>query len=1126
MPSPDQVLEFVRSNAGLKAREIASGLHTDRATVNSLLYGLQRRGKVERDQAYRWRVRDDVPAQPRPTEAQRDSPLSRLCRYYLDCLSQDDQEGVSVFASSSFGRLDYAELRAMPQVLEEEDSVFSDEAPRQLLRRLRSDRDRPSPTLGYPIYLARLRSKNGWEGFVVQPIFLFKLDDDPAAQRELPILAEEPPQINFRAIRSILSAEGGSSIIDEVVELSDDLGLASGWGEQPDLQDFIAGLREARPEWDWKEEIDPTNINISPAIGQLTVPGIYNRAVLIPMENSPYTRGLESELTKLQSLQEAQYAGTSLANWLNSKVAEATIPERQPLIEILPLNSEQRQAVLQGLNNPLTVITGPPGTGKSQVVTSLLINAAWQGKTVLFSSKNNKAVDVVEERVNALGPRPVLLRLGAANQFQAKLAQYLLAFLATTATTEDEERYQEALALHEKARRSFEAISSQMAETIQLRNSVDTLEQAVESIRNDVGPRVFRGFRAFDQEIVQRAIDNFARVLATAQRQRQPLFTRLAWPLLKGKRFEKLANDLPLLNAVTDILGVQQPQVTLDDTFVAKCEGMLALLNVRAASAKKTREYFDHLARLTSAKRLEEITAEHVAAIEEIADVSEALWNSWLRLQPGRMTPEDRRLLGEYVSLLQLIVAANEEGRRLGREVFARYYSLFPKITRILPAWAVTSLAARGKVPFEAEFFDLLIIDEASQCDIASAIPLLFRAKRAVIIGDPMQLRHISAVAPAKDRQLLEKHELAVGGATWAYSVNSVFDLARSLCRSEDIVELRDHHRSHADIIGFSNRHFYGERLRVATRYDALRLPSTSEPSVRWIDVTGNCVRPANGGAINETEAHAVVREIERLVVESGYKGSIGVVTPFRAQANRINDIISQKPELNAMLWEAKFLAQTVDRFQGDERDVMLFSPVISQGAPSGALAFLRGRPNLFNVAITRARATLIVVGDRQTALSCDVQYLSAFAAHVGSLKTNVGRGGRPRQAESEEYPSVAFPDRVSDWEKVLYRALYKAGIGSIPQYDVEKYTLDFAILDGERMLNIEIDGERYHRNWDGELCRRDQIRNQRLFELGWDVIRFWVYQVRDDLDSCLRRVNSWKTSVPSNDADEISGDC
>ena len=98
----------------------------------------------------------------------------------------------------------------------------------------------------------------------------------------------------------------------------------------------------------------------------------------------------------------------------------------------------------------------------------------------------------------------------------------------------------------------------------------------------------------------------------------------------------------------------------------------------------------------------------------------------------------------------------------------------------------------------------------------------------------------------------------------------------------------------------------------------------------------------------------------------------------------------------------------------------------------------------------------------------------------------------------------------MSDWERVFYRALYRAGIKSVPQFSVDKYVLDFAVLDGERRLNIEIDGEQYHRNWDGELCRRDQIRNQRMMELGWDVMRFWVYQVRDDLDRSVERVRHW----------------
>ena len=69
---------------------------------------------------------------------------------------------------------------------------------------------------------------------------------------------------------------------------------------------------------------------------------------------------------------------------------------------------------------------------------------------------------------------------------------------------------------------------------------------------------------------------------------------------------------------------------------------------------------------------------------------------------------------------------------------------------------------------------------------------------------------------------------------------------------------------------------------------------------------------------------------------------------------------------------------------------------------------------------------------------------------------------------------------------------------------------LDFAVVIGDRRLNIEVDGERYHRTWSGELCLRDQLRNQRLIELGWEVKRFWVYEIRDRLPDVVSHVKSW----------------
>jgi very-short-patch-repair endonuclease len=104
----------------------------------------------------------------------------------------------------------------------------------------------------------------------------------------------------------------------------------------------------------------------------------------------------------------------------------------------------------------------------------------------------------------------------------------------------------------------------------------------------------------------------------------------------------------------------------------------------------------------------------------------------------------------------------------------------------------------------------------------------------------------------------------------------------------------------------------------------------------------------------------------------------------------------------------------------------------------------------------------------------------------------------------------VAHPELVSDWERLAYKALYHAGLRPVPQYEEAPFTLDFALFEGERKLDIEVDGENYHRNWDGELCRRDQIRSQRLNDLGWDIVRFWVYELRDDMEGCIRRVRAW----------------
>ena len=1110
VPFEQEILALLGREPGLKGREIAQRLGTDKAVANSSLFKLRTKQIVHQDSAYRWKLKNASDASAPPVTDALDTPLAKLCRYYLQCLSLNDEGGVSLFAESRYSP-EFVELPTLPEFDQEERPITSHLGVSNLLSQLRNSPGRKVAMMGYPVRLRFQKAKSGWEGYKVEPIFLFELGEAPSQSPTDVMISGELPGFNFEVLKSF-AVGNETQVMDEAATLAEELGFSE--PTPPELDDMMARLVEIRPEWDWKEQIDPSALSSGVTLSAITAQGIYNRAIIFGTERSVFTRGLEQELAKLQTVSEGNYRATALGSWLNQDFnkARATPPSAE-LLEPLPLNSEQREAVENALANPITVITGPPGTGKSQVVSSILINAARRGRKVLFASKNNKAVDVVETRVNALGPRPVLLRLG--KQHQANLTEYLTELLASRNTPEDTDTYNEAQRDLERLTAQIKALQARSAAVVNLRNSVDAAEREAEPIRTQVGADWFAHFRTLHANELSEKSIQLAAAAKAANKTAQGFLTKSFWFAVRKSRLTALRKATETLQSVLMNAGIQNPPPVQGDADVQPWIASAAQLRHRSEEVRCVAKYYELLEALTGAERLEDLAAQLVKLSNETGPKSLSVWEAWLVLAPARLTAQDRRALGDFSAVLRLISQSDAQNQRAGRDVFSRYYRLFPHLVSQLPCWAVTSLSARGRIPLEPGFFDLLVIDEASQCDIASIIPLLYRAKTAVIIGDPMQLRHISAISTRRDRDLLQQHGLAETRINWAFSENSVFDLASPLATADDIIMLRDHHRSHADIIGFSNKHFYGNRLRVATNYDRLRPPVSGGPAVRWIEVDGSVTKPGSG-ALNKAEAEAVVEEIDRLIIQQGYKGTIGVVTPFRAQANFIRDLLSAHPHAGRMLNGGDLWVDTVHRFQGDERDTMLFSAVVSGGFPPGAFTFLRKSGNLFNVAITRARASLVIVGNSNACKNSDVSHLADFARYVDEVTA------RPESSQAANsglydggstYPVVARPESVSDWERLFYCELYQSGLRTIPQYDVEKYTLDLALIDGKRRLDIEVDGERYHRDWNGELLRRDQLRNMRMVELGWDVMRFWVYELRDNMPHCIERVRSWKNT-------------
>lgn len=302
----------------------------------------------------------------------------------------------------------------------------------------------------------------------------------------------------------------------------------------------------------------------------------------------------------------------------------------------------------------------------------------------------------------------------------------------------------------------------------------------------------------------------------------------------------------------------------------------------------------------------------------------------------------------------------------------------------------------------------------------------------------------------------------------------------------------------------------------LATRYRQLKRPRGGEPGIVWQDVRGDGIWPATGGAPNRREANAVFAALQDLLVTRKYEGTVGVVTPFRAQAQVLQGLVASSEDLTSVRDKAELLVDTVYRFQGAERDAMFFSRVVSDGMPVGALGFLRSTGNLFNVAITRARGLLHVMGDQSAAASSGVEYLANFAAYGAGLN---GAAHPPEKSNFCLRLQVPACGQTRASVRLGARSLSGPLCGRVaPDSTAQRRAVRPGLRVNHRRAALEHRSRwrEVHRSWAGEFCLRDQLRNQRLIELGWEVKRFWVYEVKDSLDECVNAIGRWAQTTRS----------
>ncbi len=260
------------------------------------------------------------------------------------------------------------------------------------------------------------------------------------------------------------------------------------------------------------------------------------------------------------------------------------------------------------------------------------------------------------------------------------------------------------------------------------------------------------------------------------------------------------------------------------------------------------------------------------------------------------------------------------------------------KLQRIFPVMITTCISAH-KLGGPEPMFDMTVIDEASQCNTAVSLVPIVRGENLMLVGDPQQLNPVILLDEMANQKLRKKYHVA---EEYDYRKNSIYKTFLACDAVSDEVLLHNHYRCNRKIIEFNNQKYYNSKLNICSG-------STERQPLVYMDVKSNPGR-------NKNTADREVEEIVRYA--KGNQGkAIGVITPFVNQKKLIEEAIRREKLQNVV-------CGTVHAFQGDEKDVVLFSTAITDQTQAGTYEWLKNNKELINVATSRAREKLIVLSD------------------------------------------------------------------------------------------------------------------------------------------------------------------
>ncbi|BDB53815.1 DNA helicase [Flavobacterium ammoniigenes] len=729
-----------------------------------------------------------------------------------------------------------------------------------------------------------------------------------------------------------------------------------------------------------------------------------------------------------------------LSSFLNGTLPPSNNNSVNPDFFPFGFNLSQRNAVNTAFSNNLSVIEGPPGTGKTQTILNIIANAVLNGQSVAVVSSNNSATKNVYEKLEKNGIEFIAALLGNSQNKQE--------FIATQKEIPDLSKFNLTNIQKTEIKEKASTLVTQLSENLDKKNELATLKLQIDNFKTE-----YAHFKETHKAKTKKNVE-----------------------FKKNITSEKILE----LWVSLEIVGKNQKKINFIKRFIYR-------LKYGIRDKAFYTNTLDKMIFICQSKY-------YPTKIRELSNRIEFLEHS---LKNFAFDSKMKEYTEISMQLLKAELSKRYNQQKREPYTISELRSKSSEFIKDYPVIMSTTFSIRQSLS-DKFLYDYVIIDEASQVDLATGALALSCAKRAVIVGDTKQLPNVvTKEIKIETDTIFNSYKLK---KQYCYSNYSLLSSILELLPTVPKTLLKEHYRCHPKIIEFCNKKFYDNQLIVHTEYTTKR-----QPLIVYKTPQGNHAREL----MNQRQIDIIKEEI--MPNEKLENVDLGIVTPYRNQTNA----------LQTTFHGTSIKADTVDKFQGRENDVIILSTV------DNVISDFTDNPNRLNVAVSRAIEQLILVvngneSENDNNISDLIKFIeynnfSIVQSELNSIFDLLYKG-----YEEERAKIIRKTGKVSEFDSEnLMFGLIKEVLADekflkydvIPHFPINQLIKDFSKLDEQEtkfasnplthldfliynklgkipILGIEVDGFEFHK-LGTQQSRRDKMKDGILDKYNFPILRF-----------------------------------